>query len=97
MQFNRRGKSNFVGMSLKSFLKLFLSVIIDLVGFGTYAVPVVGELGDVIWAPLSASLIYLLYGNVPFSALGMFEEILPMTDAIPTATLAWLYYTYYKK
>jgi len=29
----------------------------------TYAVPAIGEVGDVAWAPISALLIYNLYGN----------------------------------
>uniref|UniRef100_A0A6B2LW29 Uncharacterized protein n=1 Tax=Arcella intermedia TaxID=1963864 RepID=A0A6B2LW29_9EUKA len=81
---------------MKSFLKLFLSVVIDLIGFGTYAVPVLGEFGDIVWGPVSGWLIYLLYGSVYISMFGLAEEVLPMTDALPTATLAWAYETFLK-
>ena len=70
--------------------KLVLSVLIDLVGMTTYLVPVVGEAGDVAWAPISAYLIYQLYGNGVISGLAFAEELLPGLDIIPTATIAWV-------
>ena len=44
-------------------MKLLVSILIDLIGVITYAVPAIGEVGDVAWAPISALLIYNLYGN----------------------------------
>ena len=69
--------------------KLAFSILIDLVGVLTYLVPVVGEAGDLGWAPISAYLIYQLYGNGVISGLAFAEEILPGLDIIPTATIAW--------
>ena len=43
--------------------KLLASILIDLIGVLTYAVPAIGEVGDLAWAPISALLIYNLYGN----------------------------------
>ena len=43
--------------------KLLVSILIDLIGVLTYAVPAIGEVGDLAWAPISALLIYKLYGN----------------------------------
>jgi hypothetical protein len=57
----------------------------------TYAVPVLGEVGDLLWSPISASLIYYLYGNAFFAVAGGLEEISPGLDFVPTAPLAWLY------
>jgi hypothetical protein len=71
--------------------KLGASIAIDLIGMATYAVPVLGEVGDLLWSPISASLIYYLYGNAFFAVAGGLEELGPATDFIPTATLAWLY------
>ena len=51
--------------------KLFLSIAIDMLGMATYAVPVVGEAGDVGWAPISAFLIYKLYGNGIISGIAL--------------------------
>ena len=70
--------------------KLFLSLVIDVIGMATYAVPVVGEAGDIGWAPISAYLIYQLYGNGLISGLAFAEELLPGLDIIPTATIAWV-------
>ena len=69
--------------------KLLLSIAIDVLGMATYAVPMVGEAGDVGWAPISAFLIYKLYGNGLISAIALAEELLPGLDFIPTATIAW--------
>ena len=43
--------------------KLLVSILIDLIGVLTYAVPAIGEVGDLAWAPISALLVYNLYGN----------------------------------
>ena len=69
--------------------KLGLSILIDLIGVATYLVPVVGEAGDLGWAPISAYLIFQLYGNGIISGLAFAEELLPGLDIIPTATIAW--------
>ena len=70
--------------------KLFLSIAIDIIGMATYIVPVAGEAGDLAWAPISAYLIYQLYGNGVISGLAFAEELLPGLDIIPTATIAWI-------
>ena len=70
--------------------KLFLSILIDLIGVLTYAVPAVGEAGDLAWAPISALLVYQLYGNGLTTGIAFAEELLPGLDIIPTATIAWL-------
>ena len=44
-----------------------------------------------LWAPVSGWLIHRLYGYAGFTFLGFSEELLPFTDIIPTATLAWLW------
>ena len=70
--------------------KLLISLLIDLIGMATYIVPVAGETGDLAWAPISAYLIYNLYGNGLISGLAFAEELLPGLDIIPTATIAWV-------
>ena len=70
--------------------KLLVSVLIDLIGMATYAVPAIGEVGDLAWAPISAYLVYQLYGNGLIAGLALAEELLPGLDIIPTATIAWL-------
>lgn len=69
---------------------LAAAIVIDLVGYWTYSVPLLGEFGDVIWAPISAWLIFKLFKSKTAATIGFIEEALPGTDFIPTATLTWL-------
>lgn len=84
-------------LSLSKWVKLIISVITDVIGMFSYVVPFLGELFDVIWAPVSAFITYKLYENVWFTVLDGIEEILPFTDWIPTVTINWFYNYYIKK
>ena len=48
------------------------------------------EVLDVFWAPLSALLVFQLYGNSLLSGVALVEELLPFTDIFPTATVGWI-------
>merc|ERR550537_800411 len=74
-------------------LKLAVSLLIDVVGCISYLLPLLGEIMDVPWAPLSAYFIYHLYGSTAAIA-GFVEELAPGLDFVPTATLAWGYEQY---
>lgn len=66
----------------------------DIIGYATYTIPLLGEFGDLLWAPLSAFLFYKTFGGWKGLLGGMFnfiEELLPFTDFIPTFTIAWLW------
>ncbi|MFX1252275.1 MAG: hypothetical protein ACFFCZ_11765 [Promethearchaeota archaeon] len=76
---------------------LLLSIIIDLIGLGTFVLFPLSELGDILWAWVSGFLIYQMYGSRNFALFGIVEEILPISDVIPTATLTWLYFCFFKK
>ena len=69
--------------------KLLASLAIDAVGVSSYALPMVGESEDIVWAPISAALVQAIYGTYWLTALDLLEEGLPFSDFIPTATLAW--------
>lgn len=71
--------------------KLVLSVLLDTLGNTSFVLPGLGEVADGAWAPVSAYLLSCMYRHtVPHAAVVNFvEEILPFTDALPTATLAW--------
>jgi|SRR6478672_291322 len=75
---------------------LILSVVLDLIGMGTFTIPFLGEFFDILWAPISAYLMTRIYkgtsGKVA-SVIDFVEEIIPFTDVIPTFTIMW-YYTY---
>lgn len=71
--------------------KLMASLAIDFLGNATFVVPGLGELADLVWAPVSAKLVDTLYKESSPHAkyVAFLEEVLPFTDFVPTATLAW--------
>ncbi|GAX16048.1 hypothetical protein FisN_20Hh278 [Fistulifera solaris] len=72
--------------------KLIVSLIIDACGSASYLLPLVGEGFDIAWAPIQTILIMAMYDATSpnLKYLSFFEEILPLTDIIPSATLGWL-------
>jgi len=79
---------------------LALSLLFDAIGMLSFAVPGIGEFSDVIWAPVSALLIYKMFKGVEGKIGGMvsfLEEIIPGLDIIPTFTLTWIYKYVIKK
>ncbi len=75
------------------YIKLLLSIVLDFIGMLSYVIPELGELMDVVWAPVTAILLVKLYKNKVSkyaSVVGFVEEILPFTDIIPTFTITWL-------
>ena len=71
--------------------KLGMAALIDTLGVATFSVPVLGEIVDVVWAPVSAYLIQRTFGMVGFTVVGFIEELLPFTDIIPTALIAFVW------
>mmetsp|Transcript_25784 Transcript_25784/g.44015 ORF Transcript_25784/g.44015 Transcript_25784/m.44015 type:complete len:278 (+) Transcript_25784:73-906(+) len=73
------------------FTKLFLCVCIDIIGSANEVIPLVGELVDVVYAPVAALLLRQLFSgsNIVF-LLEFAEEILPFTDILPLATICWV-------
>ena len=74
--------------------KLFLSLVIDAVGYISFLIPGLGEVSDVVWAPVSAYLMTKMYkgnkGKIA-AAVAFIEEAMPGLDVIPTFTLMWLF------
>jgi hypothetical protein len=73
---------------------LILCIVMDFIGYATYVLPVMGEFGDIIWAPISAFIFYWAFGGKIGIIGGVFnfiEEIMPGLDFIPTFTIAWLW------
>lgn len=73
------------------FQKLLLCLLIDVLGTASELIPFVGDVSDVIYAPIAALALRSLYGNsnVIF-ALEFAEEFLPFTDILPLATICWV-------
>lgn len=72
---------------------LVFCIIMDILGYATYAIPFLGEIADIIWAPLSSLIFFFTFGGWK-GALGgvgnFIEELLPGTDFIPSFTIMWL-------
>ena len=78
---------------------LIFCILMDIIGYATFVIPGAGELGDTIWAPLSAIIFFKTFGGWKGAFGGVFnfvEEILPGTDFIPTFTITWAW-KYYKE
>ncbi len=70
--------------------KLQLAILIDMAGILSFLIPGLGEWVDLIWAPISGYMIYLLFPNRKKMAfIGALEEAIPFLDVIPTAYLTW--------
>lgn len=71
---------------------LAVCIAMDLIGYASFAIPVLGELLDLVWAPVSALIYMKLFGFKKGFFGGMFnfvEELLPGLDIIPTFTITW--------
>lgn len=67
-------------------------IIMDLIGYASFAIPGIAEFSDVIWAPLSAFIFLKTFGGRigrMGSVFNFIEEVLPFTDFIPSFTIAW--------
>jgi hypothetical protein len=73
---------------------LLLCILMDLIGCASYIIPGLGELSDIVWAPVSGIIFFMMFGGWKGALGGLFdftEEILPGTDFIPTFTIAWFW------
>jgi hypothetical protein len=71
---------------------LIFCVIMDILGYATYTIPFLGEIADIVWAPLSSLIFFASFGGWKgaLGGLGNFiEELLPGTDFIPSFTIMW--------
>ncbi len=78
----------------EKYKKLALSLLFDAIGMASFALPFIGEFGDIIWAPVSAIIMTKMYKGTTGKVAGLvslFEELAPGLDIIPTFTLTWLY------
>lgn len=74
--------------------KLTLSLLLDSIGYLSYIIPGIGEVLDIVWAPVSAYIMTKMYkgdkGKIA-ATVSFIEEAMPGLDIIPTFTLMWLY------
>ena len=79
---------------MNKYLKLLLSLILDAIGYLSFAIPVIGEFSDIIWAPLSGYIMTKFYKGKTGQIAGVItflEEALPFSDVVPTFTIMWIY------
>jgi hypothetical protein len=78
----------------KSF-QLAVCLVMDFLGMATYLIPIAGEAGDIIFAPLEGWWIWTMMNSrrgdaMTFAVMGIIEEGLPLvTDWIPMCTISW--------
>ena len=73
---------------------LILSLVLDIIGMATFIIPALGEIGDLLWAPIAGYMMTKIYKGASGKVAGIFaflEEIIPFTDFIPSFTLMWIY------
>ena len=85
---------------MNKYKKLIIGIGLDAIGYLSFLFPGIGELTDIVWAPVSGWLMTKLYKGKPGKIAGVVtfvEEALPGFDVIPTFTLMWLYTYVFKK
>ena len=71
---------------------LIFCILMDIIGYATYAIPGLGEFADILWAPISSVIFMATFGGWKGAVGGVgnfLEEILPGTDFIPSFTIMW--------
>ncbi len=75
------------------FPSIWICLLMDILGYASFAIPGLGEFTDIIWAPVSGFLFYRFFGGrfgVFGGMLNFIEEALPLTDFIPSFSIAWI-------
>ena len=89
-----------IAVEPKPLPSLALCLLMDFLGYATYAVPFLGEFLDILWAPVSAVIFMKMFGGKKGFFGGIFnfvEELMPGLDFIPTFTLTWLWQYFDRK
>jgi hypothetical protein len=92
--FKKSGKATVFSQPVpdKPLPSLALCLLMDFLGYASFGIPILGELLDLIWAPISGLIYYRMFGGAKGFFGGIFafvEELLPGTDIIPTFTITW--------
>merc|ERR1719271_2406419 len=68
---------------------LYACILVDLIGIISYLILLLGEVIDLWWAPICGFFLQYMFGSMLMTSFGVIEEILPLTDLVPTATICW--------
>ena len=77
---------------MKNKPSLVFCILMDLIGYASFSIPIIGEVSDVIWAPISAFIFARTFGGrigAIGSVFNFIEEFLPFIDFIPSFSIAW--------
>lgn len=77
----------------KKMAALAFAIGVDLLGMGSYLLPIFGEGFDAIWAPIAMFANFAIHGGIIGFGGGLAtlaEELMPFTDIIPSVTLTWV-------
>ena len=80
-------KAERASLTQRDFGLLLLCLLLDLAGGSSF---VLGGGSDLVWAPVSAFVLFSLFDSTSLAAIQFVKEALPATDILPVATLAWL-------
>lgn len=75
---------------------LILGLLLDAIGMSSLLFPGLGDMLDLVWAPIAGWLMTRMYQGKLGKAAGVvtfIEELVPGLDVIPTFTIMW-FYTY---
>lgn len=84
------------GVDRDQWMKLGLCILLDFLGDANEFLPpgIVKTLADIGFGPLDYILLSRLFASRIIPVLGLLEESLPGTDALPLATIAWAIETF---
>jgi hypothetical protein len=91
--FLKKSTTTYEPVSQKPMPSLAACLVMDFLGYATYGIPFLGEVLDIVWAPISAMIFFRMFGGAKGILGGAFnfvEELLPGLDFIPTFTITWL-------
>lgn len=69
---------------------LWAALLMDAIGMASMFIPAVGAMIDGVWAIISAGLFYYWFRMPIGTIAAFFEEVLPITDIIPSFTIAYI-------
>lgn len=85
-----KNSSKDANIPLDAWFMLLLCIAVDLAGDASFILPGIGEVEDTIWAPISSFIISKMYGSNILTFIDFSKEILPFTDGLPVAIIAWI-------
>ena len=85
-------KKSSLPVQQKPLPSLAACIVMDLIGYASFGIPILGEFLDILWAPVSAVIFWRMFGGAKGLFGGVFnfiEELMPGLDFIPTFTITW--------